>query len=82
MVESYVIIYQFRRYNGRSFSQISHSYIYIPSSDTCQFSVMVIETVLFFKNIDKIVTNMTLRGKTFQVREKPEKPRLVFLDIS
>ena len=42
---------------------------------------MVIET-LFFKHIDKVVTDITFRGKTFQVREKPDKPRLVILDIS
>ena len=44
--------------------------------------MMVMETLLLKKNNNKIVTEMTYQGVRFQVREKPDKPRWVILDMS
>ena len=40
------------------------------------------EILLIKPNHNKIIVEMTFRGKRFQVREKPDKPRLVILDTS
>ena len=36
------------------------------------------EILLIKPNHNNIIVQMTFRGKRFQVREKPDKPRLVF----
>ena len=46
------------------------------------YVMLVTILLIFLKNNNKIVTEMTYQGVRFQVREKPDKPRWVILDIS
>ena len=60
-------------------------WIYLKEKETRHiFSVSVyysdMEILLIKPNNQKIIVEMTFRGKRYQVREKPDKPRWVILD--
>ena len=42
----------------------------------------MVETILFFKDSEKLVTHMMFNETTFEVREGPEEPEYVMLEVS